>query len=65
VLTQLADIDGPLDVIGHDWGSIITLRIVTAFPDRIRSWAVDAAALLHRGAGFARPCARSVRAKID
>ncbi|MCZ4551038.1 alpha/beta fold hydrolase [Gordonia rubripertincta] len=48
VLEQLATIPGPIDLVGHDWGSLITARIATAFGSRIRSWAADIGALWHR-----------------
>ena len=42
-LGQLADIDEPIDLVGHDWGAIITNRIATAYGDRVRSWVSDGA----------------------
>jgi pimeloyl-ACP methyl ester carboxylesterase len=39
--------EGPIDLVGHDWGGILTLRIATAFGDRLRSWASDAVNIVH------------------
>lgn len=43
----LAELDGPLDVVGHDIGALLTLRIATAFDLALRSWVVDVANVLH------------------
>ena len=44
----LVELDGPLDVVGHDIGALLTLRIATAFDLPLRSWAVDVANVFHR-----------------
>jgi pimeloyl-ACP methyl ester carboxylesterase len=44
----LAQLEGPLDVVGHDIGALLTLRIATAFDLPLRSWAVDVANIFHR-----------------
>jgi pimeloyl-ACP methyl ester carboxylesterase len=41
LLHELASIDGPIDLVGHDWGATLTNRVVTAHGDRIRSWVTD------------------------
>lgn len=39
---ELARLDGPIDLVAHDWGAIIAFRLLTAkFDNRIRSWVVD------------------------
>lgn len=38
LIGALAAIPGPRDVIAHDWGSILMLRVVSLRPDLIRSW---------------------------
>jgi DNA replication protein DnaC len=43
----LAQLDGPLDVVGHDIGALLSLRIATAFDLPLRSWAVDVANVFH------------------
>ncbi len=30
---------GPVDLVGHDWGCILTMRIASLRPDLVRSWA--------------------------
>ena len=41
LLGELDGIDGPIDLVGHDWGAGLTLRVATAHGDRLRSWAAD------------------------
>lgn len=31
---------GPVDLVGHDWGAIITIRVASLRPDLVRSWCV-------------------------
>ena len=33
-------ISGPVDLVGHDWGGLLTLRIAGLRPDLVRTWAV-------------------------
>ncbi len=44
---ELAAVDGPVDLVGHDWGAGITYRIATAHGDLIRSWAADVGNIAH------------------
>jgi pimeloyl-ACP methyl ester carboxylesterase len=44
---ELDGIEGPIDLVGHDWGALLTLRVATAHGARLRSWAADTANLLH------------------
>ncbi len=37
----------PVDLVGHDWGAALTYRVATTRPDLLRTWAADAAYLLH------------------
>jgi len=39
------DSDGPVDLVGHDWGGGFALRVVSTRPDLVRSWVLDAAGL--------------------
>jgi pimeloyl-ACP methyl ester carboxylesterase len=39
VIEQLEALDGPVDLVGHDWGSIIVQRVVSLRPDLVRTWA--------------------------
>lgn len=48
VLGELDGIDEPIDLVGHDWGAILTYRIATAHGDRLHSWAADLGNLAHR-----------------
>jgi pimeloyl-ACP methyl ester carboxylesterase len=43
----LAGIEGPIDLVGHDMGALLALRVATAFDVRLRSFAVDVAPLFH------------------
>ena len=36
---------GPIDICGHDWGALLTLRAVSLRPDLINSWAISGAAI--------------------
>lgn len=42
LLDEIDRIDEPVDLVGHDWGGILTTRVATTAPDRIRSWVSDA-----------------------
>ena len=39
LIRQLEDIGEPVDLVGHDWGCILTMRVASLRPDLIRSWA--------------------------
>jgi pimeloyl-ACP methyl ester carboxylesterase len=47
LLGELDRIDGPIDLVGHDWGAGLTYRVATAYGDRLHSWAADVANLAH------------------
>lgn len=38
---ELRAIGGPVDLVGHDWGAHLALRVVTAFEVPVRSWVSD------------------------
>jgi len=40
---ELEALDEPVDLVGHDWGGILTARLATTRDDLFRSWASDAA----------------------
>jgi pimeloyl-ACP methyl ester carboxylesterase len=40
---KLMQIDGPIDLVGHDWGGLLVIRIAMERPELIRSWASDVA----------------------
>ena len=43
---ELQWIDGPIDLLGHDWGGGHVFRAVSAHPELVRSWATDLAGCL-------------------
>lgn len=42
---QLEGIDGPVDLVGHDWGGGHVLNVVMHRPELVRSWASDVVGL--------------------
>jgi len=44
---ELKEIQGPVDLVGHDWGAGFTYRIATAHGDLVRSWAADVGNIMH------------------
>ncbi|MEM7093895.1 MAG: alpha/beta fold hydrolase [Actinomycetota bacterium] len=44
---ELEAIDGPIDLVGHDWGTGHVLGLAASRPDLIRSWAVDILGIAH------------------
>ena len=47
LLSEIGQIDEPVDLVGHDWGAGLTYRVATAHGERIRSWAADIANIAH------------------
>ncbi len=47
LLGELDQIDGPIDLVGHDWGAGLTYRVATAHGDRLHSWAADIGNIAH------------------
>jgi len=45
-LERLAS-QGPIDLVGHDWGGGFVVRVVSTRPDLVRSWVTDAIGLGH------------------
>ena len=43
---ELERIEGPIDLIGHDWGGGHVVRLVNVRPELVRSWATDIAGAL-------------------
>ncbi len=37
--------EGPIDLVGHDWGGGFVVRVVSTRPDLVRSWVSDAAGI--------------------
>ena len=42
LLGELAAIDGPIELVGHDWGGLLVIRAVSVRPDVARTWAAGA-----------------------
>ncbi|MGH9210095.1 MAG: alpha/beta fold hydrolase [Acidimicrobiales bacterium] len=42
---QLEDIGQPVDLVGHDWGGGLAMRLVSVRPDLVRTWVIDTGAL--------------------
>ena len=45
LLAALSRIDGPIDLVGHDWGGLLVVRAVSLEPTLVRTWAAGAAPL--------------------
>ena len=45
LLGQLASLTEPIDLVGHDWGALLTVRAVSVEPGLVRSWAAGGAPL--------------------
>ena len=43
LIAQIEAIGEPVDLVGHDWGSLLVQRVVSLRPDLIRTWAAGAA----------------------
>ncbi len=46
LVDALTGLDGPVDLVGHDWGGGHVLRLAMTRPDLIRSWVSDIAGAL-------------------
>ncbi|MEO0360118.1 MAG: alpha/beta hydrolase [Pseudomonadota bacterium] len=46
---EIAGLPGPVDVVGHDWGGIHTIRLAMARPELIRSWTSDVTGVFDPG----------------
>ena len=47
LITELAAIGEPVDLVGHDWGGALVARVACLRPDLIRSWVCDVAGVFH------------------
>ena len=47
LISQIEALDGPVDLVGHDWGAGHTYAVAAARPDLLRTWAADCAGLVH------------------
>ncbi len=46
LIGEVEGIDGPIDLVGHDWGGGHVLRLAATRPDLIRSWVCDVLGLV-------------------
>ena len=44
---EIRTLPGPIDLVGHDWGTGHVMGVAAAHPELIRSWATDIGGLLH------------------
>ena len=44
-IEAVAEGNGPVDLVGHDWGGILAVRVASTRPDLLRSWCSDAAGI--------------------
>lgn len=42
LIAEIEKVGEPVDLVGHDWGSLLAQRVVSIRPDLIRSWAAGA-----------------------
>lgn len=47
LINELDNIDGPIDLVAHDWGAGHTFSALAAHPHIVRSWASDCIGMLH------------------
>ncbi|MDH3705943.1 MAG: alpha/beta hydrolase [Acidimicrobiia bacterium] len=40
LITEVAAIDEPVDLVGHDWGGMLVARVVSLAPGSVRTWAL-------------------------
>jgi pimeloyl-ACP methyl ester carboxylesterase len=45
LLSEVDNAGGPVDLVAHDWGAILALRVASLEPKLIRTWAVGGAPL--------------------
>lgn len=38
---ELRAIDGPIDLVSHDWGALLSMRVAAQDPPLVRSWVTD------------------------
>lgn len=39
LIARIEEVGAPVDIVGHDWGCVLSLRVASLRPDLIRSWA--------------------------
>src|SRR5947209_11531406 len=48
LVKEIEAIGVPVDIVGHDWGSLLVQRVVSTRPELIRTWAAGAGAVDHQ-----------------
>ena len=44
---ELEKTDGPIDLVGHDWGALLTYRVAAIHGSLLRSWVADIGHIAH------------------
>ena len=47
LVSELGALDGPIDLVGHDWGGGHVMGVAMNHPELIRSWSIDVAGIFH------------------
>lgn len=47
LIAELESLEGPIDLVGHDWGAGHVFSLLTQRPDLVQSWATDCIGLVH------------------
>ncbi|MEY2419821.1 MAG: hypothetical protein QOG90_2501 [Actinomycetota bacterium] len=47
IVNELRSLDGPIDLVGHDWGGGFSARIGQKYPELVRSFVTDVGGVLH------------------
>ena len=45
LIGEVEKVGAPVDIVGHDWGALLTARLVQVRPDLVRTWAIGGAAI--------------------
>ena len=48
LIAEVERLDGPVDIVGHDWGAGHVYGVLAQRPELFASWAADCGGLLHR-----------------
>lgn len=49
LIEEIRALDGPIDLVGHDWGAGHVFGLLAERAEMVRSWAADCVGLLHPG----------------
>jgi pimeloyl-ACP methyl ester carboxylesterase len=52
LVAELERVGEPVDLVGHDWGGLLVVRVVSTRPGLVRSWVTDAAGVGDAGFGW-------------